>query len=271
MCNPNENQSKNLNSNVKTYTNTKSKRIKKNMEIPTEMQHQAMGYDRAATMFSPDGHLLQVEYAEKTVKLGSSSVGLACKDGVVMMADRRIRDKLIAPESANKIYEIDEHIVATAAGILSDARMLIDKAQVLAQQNRVTYGSPVEPVSIIRAIADSKQMFTQYGGARPFGVAFMLGGANKGKPHLYTSDVTGNYFAYKANAIGEHDEEIKEILRKDFEESMTIEDGIKFILKIFKEILQKNFDLNRFDIGYIKVADEKLIRLHGDQLKKYVK
>lgn len=239
--------------------------------MPTEMQHQAMGYDRAATMFSPDGHLLQVEYAEKTVKLGSSSIGLTCKDGVIVISDRRVRDKLIAPESANKIFEIDEHIIVTAAGILSDARVLVDNAQVLAQQNRVTYGSSIEPIAVVRMIADKKQMFTQYGGARPFGVAVLLGGVHKGKPHLYTSDVTGNYFAYKANAIGENDEKIKEELRKDYKEDMTIEDGIKFTLKIFKKILGKNFDVNRFDVGYVKLADEKLVRLHGDALKKYTK
>lgn len=241
------------------------------MEIPTEMQHQAMGYDRAATMFSPDGHLLQVEYAEKTVRLGSSSIGLVCKDGVVIIGDRRVRDKLIVGESANKIFEIDNHIVATAAGILSDARILVDQAQVLAQQNRVTYGSAIEPVTIIRMIADRKQMFTQYGGARPYGVAFLLGGVNKGKAYLYTSDVTGNYFTYRANAIGENDEKVKEILRRDFKDEMTIDEGIKFALKIFKEVLEKNFDLQRFDVGYVKTSDEMLVRLHGDDLKKYVK
>ena len=241
------------------------------MDMPTELQHQAMGYDRSATMFSPEGHLLQVEYAEKTVRLGSASIGLVCKDGVVIIADKRIRDKLIAPESANKIFEIDEHIVATAAGILADARILVDQAQILSQQNRVTYGSPIEPISIIRMIADKKQMFTQYGGARPFGVSILLGGVNKGKSYLYTSDVTGNYFAYKANSIGENDERIKEILRKDFKEDMSIDDGIKFILKIFKNLLEKNFDLSRFDVGYIKTVDEKLIRLNGDALKKYTK
>ena len=241
------------------------------MDIPTEMQHQAMGYDRAATMFSPDGHLLQVEYAEKTVRLGSSSIGLVCKDGIVVVADRRVRDKLIAPESANKIYEIDEHIVATAAGILSDARILIEHAQVLAQQNRITYSSPIEPISIIKMIADREQMFTQYGGARPYGVAILLGGVSKEKAYLYTSDVTGNFFAYKANAIGENDEKVKEILRKDFNEEMTIEEGIKFALKIFKDILEKNFDLHRFDVGYVKIKEAKIARLHGDDLKKFIK
>jgi proteasome alpha subunit len=241
------------------------------MDIPTEMQHQAMGYDRAATMFSPDGHLLQVEYAEKTVGLGSSSIGMVCKDGLLIVADRRIRDKLIAPESANKIFEIDEHIVATAAGILSDARILVDQAQVMSQQNRVTYGSAIEPIAVIRMIADKKQMFTQYGGARPFAVSFLLGGVVKGQMHLYTSDVTGNYFAYRANAIGENDEKIKEILRSEFKDDMTVDDGLKFAMKIFKELLGKNFDTDRFDVGYIKKDTAKLVRLHGDALKKYVK
>lgn len=241
------------------------------MEMPTEMQHQAMGYDRAATMFSPDGHLLQVEYAEKTVRLGSASIGLVCKDGVVIVADRRVRDKLISPESANKVFEVDEHIIATVSGILSDARILIEQAQIFAQQNRVTYGGPVEPISVIRMIADKKQMFTQYGGARPFATAVLLAGVNKGKAQLYTSDVTGNFFAYKANAIGEHDERIKEMLRSDFKEGMLVDEGIKFALKIFKEVLEKNFDLERFDVGIVRKDSMKLERFHGDELKKFSK
>ncbi len=241
------------------------------MDVPTELQHQAMGYDRTATMFSPDGHLLQVEYAEKVVRFGSASIGLVCKDGVVIIADKRIRDKLIANESAHKIFEVDQHIMASAAGILSDARVLIDQAQVLAQQNRVTYNSPIEPIAIIQMIADRKQMSTQYGGLRPYGVAILLGGVNKGKAHLYTTDVTGNYTAYKANAIGENDEKIKEILRKDYKEGMNIDEGIKFTMKIFKELLEKNFDLNRFEVVYVKIEDSKLVRLQGDELKKFSK
>jgi proteasome alpha subunit len=241
------------------------------MEMPSEMQHQVMGYDRAATMFSPDGHLLQVEYAEKTVRLGSASIGLTCKDGVVIIADKRVRDKLLSPESTHKILEVDHHLMATSAGILADARVLIDQAQLLAQQNRVTFGSPIEPIAVIRMIADRKQAFTQYGGARPYGVSLMVGGVNKGKSHLFASDVTGNYFTYKANAIGENDEKIKEILRKDYREGMTIEEGIKFGLKIFKDLLEKNFDVSRFEVGFIKIAEEKLERLQNEELRKFVK
>jgi len=241
------------------------------MDIPTEMQHQAMGYDRAATMFSPDGHLLQVEYAEKIVKISNTSIGLVCKDGVVIVADKRIRDKLLTPESAVKIFEIDSHIMATSAGIRADARVLVDQAQVLAQQNRITYGSPIEPISVMKMVADKKQMFTQYGGARPFGISMMLAGVDKGKPHLYASEVYGNFSAYKANTIGENDEKIKEILRRDYKEGMSLDEGIKFCLKIFKGVLEKNFDLNRFEVGIVKSNGEKLERFEGDELKRFSK
>lgn len=239
--------------------------------MPTEMQHQAMGYDRAATMFSPEGHLLQVEYAEKTVKLGSNSVGVVCKDGVIIVADKRIRDNLIAPESAIKVFEVDEHVMATAAGIASDARVLVDRARLLAQQHRVSYGSPIDPISVIQMIADNKQAYTQYGGSRPYGVAVMIAGVSKGRPHLYTSDITGNFFSYKANSIGENDEQVKEELRKGVNENLTMEEGVKFVLKIFKEILGKNFELARFDVGMIPTKEAKLVRLHGEDLRKFVK
>jgi proteasome alpha subunit len=120
-------------------------------------------------------------------------------------------------------------------------------------------------------IADRKQAFTQYGGARPFGISLMLAGVNKDKSYLYATDVTGNYFAYKANAIGENDEKIKEILRKDYKEGISTEEGIKFCMKIFKDVLGKNFDVSRFEVGSINFSDEKLKRMQGDELKRFVK
>ena len=241
------------------------------VEMPMEMQHQVMGYDRTAAMFSPDGHLLQVEYAEKTVRLGSSSIGIVCKDGVIIVADRRMKDLLVIEESANKISEIDEHVVGTAAGIISDSRVLIERAQLIAQQHRVTYDSPIDIEAVIKEIANMKQMSTQYGSLRPFGVAIMVAGVSKKKAKLFASDVTGNYFSYYAMAIGENDERIKEVLRKEYSENITMEEGIKLALKIFKDIQGKNFDLSRFDVAHISKSEGKLKRLNGDSLKKYNK
>jgi len=230
-----------------------------------DVQHQQMGYDRAATMFAPDGHILQVEYAEKTIRLGSASIGIVCKDSVVIVSDRRKKDSLIIESSANKINEIDEHIISVSAGISSDARVLVERARVLAQQHRVTYDSPANTESIVREIADVKQQFTQYGGARPFGVSMMFAGFN-GEPVLYTTDITGSYLKFRANAIGENDEATKKLLREKYKEKMTTGEGVKLAIEIFKEVQGEEFNINRFDIGILE--NGKIQKLSGKNLEQ---
>lgn len=240
------------------------------MDLPMDMQHQAMGYDRSATMFSPEGTIIQVEYAEKATKWGSSSVGMVCTDGVFIVADKRIDDKLIVSKSANKVYEIDSHIISSAAGVVADARVLVERAQVISQQHRVTYDSPIEPELVIKEIANLKQQFTQYGGARPFGVFFMIAGLNGKKPELYVSNVSGNYFAYHANAIGENDEKMKEKLREVYKHDFTIKKGVKAVLEIFKEVQGNKFNSEKFEAVYIDDKG-KIIRLEGNELKNFTK
>ncbi len=239
------------------------------MDMPIDMQHQAMGYDRTATMFSPEGTILQVEYAQKTVRLGSASIGMVCADGVFILADKRVKDKLVIQSSANKIYEIDSHVIAGAAGIVSDARVLIERAQLIAQQHRITYDSPIEPELIIKELANLKQQFTQYGGARPFGVSLMVAGLRGKKPELYTSDITGNYFSYHANAIGENDEKIREKLREGYKPELNIKKGVKLALDIFKEIQGKAFDFERFELVYIKNDAAELHRAGEQELREF--
>ncbi len=233
-----------------------------------DMQHQAMGYDRTATMFSPEGHLLQVEYAEKTVRLGSSSIGMVCTDGVFIISDKRTEDRLVVKESASKISEIDSHVIASSAGILSDARILIEKAQVLSQQHRVTYNSPIEPELVIKEIANMKQQFTQYGGARPFGVSMMIAGINGKKAEVFVSDVTGNYLSYHANVIGENDDKIREELRDKYKQTLTIKQGVKLALEIFEKIQGSKFNIKRFELGYIDKESAKLKKLEGENIKE---
>ena len=236
------------------------------MDMPIDMQHQQMGYDRTATMFSPEGHLLQVEYAEKTVRLGSSSIGMVCSDGVFILADKRNEDTLVVPSSAQKVYEIDTHIIGSVAGIISDARVLIDKAQVLAQQHRVTYDSPIEPEIVIKEISNTKQQFTQYGGARPFGVSVMIAGLQDNRGRLYTSDITGNYYEYFSNAIGEDDSKIKEILREKYKKDLTLKKGIEIAIEAMKKAKGDKFKIERLELGYLENNREEIKRLEGKKI-----
>ena len=161
--------------------------------------------------------------------------------------------------------------MASAAGILSDARVLIERAQLISQQHRVTYDSPIEPESVIKDISNIKQQFTQYGGARPFGVSMMLAGINSKKPELFTSDITGNYLSYYANAIGENDEKMREKLREKYKRDLNIKKGAKLALDILKEIQGKKFDIDRFELTYVDKEKAKLKKLEGREIEEFVK
>ena len=229
-----------------------------------------MGYDRSSTMFSPDGRLLQVEYAKKTVKQGTSAIGMICRDGVLLVADKRISDELIIPKSVEKIFQVDDHICATASGILSDGRILIDRARLFAQQHRVTYDESIELKLLVKDICDIKQYFTQVGGARPFGVSLLFVGVND-DGELFVTDPTGIYFQYKATAIGEFENEIKSLLLKEYKEGLDINNGLKLSVKILKKVLMKEFDIKRLDVAFINNKDKKFTRLDMGEINKIIK
>jgi len=235
------------------------------------IQHQMMGYDRAITMFSPDGRLLQVEYAKKTVRLGNTAIGMVCKDGVLLVTDKRIVDKLIVADAVEKIFQIDDHMIATAAGIMSDARVLVERAQLKAQQYRVTYDNAVDVVTVVKDIANLKQMCTQSGGLRPFGVVLLIAGIDETGPKLYQTDPTGIYNQYSACVIGEGEEEVEGLLQKEYKPDLTMEEGLKLALKALKKVLKTKINPERIDTAYVSVSDKKMGRYSKDKIAKLLK
>jgi len=235
------------------------------------MPHQLMGYDRAITMFSPDGRLLQVEYAKKTVRQGSAAIGMVCSDGVILVTDKRIVDKLVVAEAIEKIWKLDDHMGATAAGIVSDARVLIERAQLKAQQHRVTYDTPIDVLTIVKDICSLKQICTQSGGLRPFGVSILVAGIDAGGPRLFETDPTGIYFEYKATAIGEAEPEIEEILNKNYREDMTTEEGLKLAISALVTVLDKKFNVDRIDASIILTEDQTYKKVDKAKVEKVLK
>ena len=232
-------------------------------------QHQMMGYDRTSTMFSPDGRLLQVEYAKKTVRQGTSALGLVCKDCALLVVDKRILDPLLVPESIEKVFKVDDHIGATASGIVSDGRILIERAQVLAQQHKITFDSSIDISSLVKEICNVKQSFTQYGGARPFGVSILFAGVDEDdKIKLFATEPTGIFFEFRATAIGEFEVELKDILNKEYKDGMSFDDGLKLGIRALKKVLGKDFDISRVDGVYISQKDKMFRKLNKEEIRK---
>lgn len=182
------------------------------------------GYDRAITVFSPDGRLYQVEYAIETVRRGTIAVGLKCKDGIIIAVEEKTR-KLQISDVAQKIFQIDDHVGVAAAGYIPDARSQVDNARFFTQSNKMIYDEAVEVETIAKHLADQSQQYTQYAGVRPFGVALILGGVVNKIPQLFLTDPSGTYISYDAIAIGSGSDQVTDFLEKTYSKDLSLDDA----------------------------------------------
>lgn len=224
-----------------------------------------MSYDRAITVFSPDGHLFQVEYAMEAVKRGSAVVGLRGSDVVVLGVERKSVAQLQDSRSIRKIAKLDDHLTIAFAGFTADARVLIEKARVEAQSYRLTCEDAPTTDYMARFIAKTQQSYTQRGGVRPFGVSSMIAGFDSDKkPELYLTDPAGTYSAWKANAIGGRNEKaVNEFLEKNWTDSLSEDESIRLTIKALLEVVDsgsKNMEVavSRFGAPVRLLTEEQL-------------
>jgi len=208
-------------------------------------------YDRAITVFSPDGRLFQVEYAREAVRTGSTSIGVTNKDGVVLVAHKRITSSLVVGDSHEKIFVVDKHIATASSGLVADARKLVEYARLEAQKHRLTYDEDVPVEMLAKKIGDHVQFFTQYAGVRPYGVSLLIAGMDA-EPKLFETDPSGALFEYKATAIGAGKKAVEEFFEKEYKDGLSMHDAIKLALKALKKTAEEKLTAVNVDIATIE-------------------
>ena len=225
-------------------------------------------YDRAITVFSPDGRLFQVEYALAAVDRGPTIMGVSCPEGVVIGAEEKVESKLQDPNFSQKIYAVDEHLGAAVVGISSDARILIDESRVYSQSNRLMYDEPIDVEIVTKRIGDVMQIYTQHAGVRPFGVSLIFGGVDKTGSKLYATDPIGSYRSYKALAIGIGRETVENILREEYRDDLKLEQAISLAVKCLVKSLQARDEQSRIRMAVVPTSTKTFTVLPNDEVEK---
>jgi proteasome alpha subunit len=227
-------------------------------------------YDRAITVFSPDGRLFQVEYAMELVNRGATIMGIQCAEGVVLGSEENI-EPLEEAEYSWKIFTVDEHVGAAIVGLSSDARILIDQARIYAQSNKLTYDEPIDVEVVTKRICDIQQMYTQHAGVRPFGVSLIFGGVDKSGSHVFGTHPSGTYRGYKATALGAGRETVLAILKEEYREDLSLEENTKLAVKCLVKALEARQLQPRIKIAVIPTAMKQLQMLTDEKVESYIK
>jgi len=233
------------------------------------MQPSNMAYDRAITVFSPDGRLFQVEYAREAVKRGTTTVGVKFKDGVVLIVDKRIASRLIEPESIEKIFIVDNHIGCATSGLVADARSLIDRARLDAQINEITYNEKIQVKTLVKRICDFKQTYTQYGGVRPFGTALLIAGVDETGARLFSTDPSGALMEYKASSEGAGRQGAMSYFEENYKENMSMSEATEMGIKALHKGTEGKINPSAIEIGIVQ-KDIDFHILKPEETKEHV-
>src|SRR6056297_2781831 len=233
-------------------------------------QAQQQAYDRGITIFSPDGRLYQVEYAREAVKRGTASIGIRTEDGVVLAVDKRIRSPLMERTSVEKIHKADDHIGIASAGHVADTRQLIDFARRQAQVNQLRYSEPIGVETLTKAVTDHIQQYTQVGGARPFGVALIIGGIANGEPRLYETDPSGTPYEWKALAVGADRGDIREYLEEHYHEDIDLDGAVGLALRSLGSVNESGLRPEGVGLATVDVETEQFRMLPDEEVEEYL-
>jgi len=227
-------------------------------------------YDAAITIFSPEGRLYQVEYALELVKRGAPIVGVLSPMGVVISANETLENKLEDPRHHRKIFQVDDHVGVAIAGLSSDARVIVDQARVYCQSNKLLYGEPADIVSLVGAISDRMQVYTQHGGIRPFGVSMLIAGVDDLGGKILTIDPSGSYRGYNAKALGKNAQEANRLLEEKYDVGLSLDEAISLSIEAVK--LASGIDLtsNSVKIAVIPSDTRVLKRLSEKEVAKFM-
>lgn len=210
-------------------------------------------YSFSLTTFSPNGKLVQIEYALAAVAEQPPALGIKAKNGVVLATEKKVPSILVDDSTLKKIQHLSPNCGVVYAGMPADYRVLVRRGRKLAQRYYTMYREPMPVSGIVREHASVMQEFTQQGGVRPFGVSLMIGGYDDSGPQLFQVDPSGTYFGWKASAIGKNSISLKAYLEKRYtSDDIDLEDAIHTAILTLKESFEGQLTSENIEIGVVR-------------------
>lgn len=196
---------------------------------------------------------------------GTTTIGLVCKDGVILASDTRVTMGFyVAHKHGKKIYKIDDHLAMTIAGTVADAQRTVDILTANAQLYRLNMGRPMPINSAARLVANL--LFS----ARymPLATQVLIGGVDDSGPHVFSLDPFGSLTEEKCVATGSGSPIAYGVLEDKFKEDMPVAEALPVVVKAVNSAMKRDtasgdsFNVAVIDTnGYRELTEEDKKRL----------
>ena len=234
-------------------------------------------YDNGVNTYSPDGRIYQIEYAINASKLGSSGLGIACQDGVVLVAEKKVASRLVERSGFEKVSVIDTHIMCLVSGLIADAQQLLGVARSEACHHKFIYDQPIDIKPLTQTVADMALNFGEGDittktkpNARPFGVSMLFAGVDESGPTIFETAPSGTMVGYLAKGVGQAKEAIQGLLEKHYNGQMQINQAKQLGISIIKQVMEERISTDTVEMFFIDNQTQKFYKAQPEELQSLI-
>ena len=175
------------------------------------------GYDFSVSTYAPDGQVFQVEYAKKAIESAPLTLGIKCKDGVVVGHMHLIQNQLVKYTTKTNVYgkngiqkgtsivptisqvhPISSHAIMSWSGIYADGLAILDDAKEKAHSYEENYGIPIHGQALCDQLVFQSHQYITYSHLRPYGCTAILATSE----YLGMLEPDATCYGYRAIACG---------------------------------------------------------------------
>jgi proteasome beta subunit len=205
------------------------------------------------------------ETIDRLALKGTTTIGVVCKDGVVLSSDTRVTmGYYVAHKKGKKIYKIDDHLAMTIAGVVADAQQIVDLLKVNAKLYKLNNERRMPVSSAARLLAN--RLFSSR--LAPMVTRVLVGGVDDTGSHVFSIDPLGSLTEEECVATGSGSPIAYGVLEDRYKEDSTIQDIIPVVVKAVDSAMKR--DTASGDSFDVAVIDSKGYRELDDETKKKI-
>lgn len=168
---------------------------------------------------------------------GATTVGVVCKDGVVLASEKRVSyGAFIMSKAGKKVFKISEKIGVACAGLVSDMQMLVREMEAYIKLFKIEAGRPMSVKSASKMMSNllfNNRLF-------PLITQTVVGGVDDEGPAMYVLDVLGSNIPDKFTAVGSGAEIAIGVLEDHYKEGLTVEEGKELVTTAIKSAISRD-------------------------------